>query len=209
MISDEKISPIRKLIGSAFESPLFYKYSRGLIHFGVNLEPIKKAVALHNEDRVLDVGCGTGDYSIIVDNPKVDYLGIDASEKYIEYAKRACGNSHRSFRVLDALKMKFKENEFTKTLYISLMHHLSDKENIKVLSEINRITRDCVVIQDSSAGGWHLLNNLFWKFDRGRFIRTPEQQISLVRNTMDIVSVSNYYANSYIQRSSLIVCRPR
>ena len=195
-------------INRIFEYPYFYKYLRGLLHFGVRLTPIKEALMLQPGDSIIDLGCGTGDYSAIVQTPKCTYLGIDANEGCIKHAKKTYANSYRRFKVLDIRKMRFGYKEFTKAIYLGMLHHLSDEENIAVLSEIKRITKERVIVMDLSPGAWLFLNKMLCKFDRGTFLRTLEEQRTLIGRVMKITSASNYYVRSGSQRYSLIACRP-
>jgi ubiquinone/menaquinone biosynthesis C-methylase UbiE len=197
----------KQIVRKVFSKPFFYRYLRGLIFFGTRTKPIEKALALKSGDTVLDVGCGTGEFSTVVHSDQYRYLGVDMNEDYIVEATKSYGNAYRQFKVLDILKMRFKEKEFEKSLYSGVMHHLSDEENLKVLAEMSRITRDRVVIVDSNPAG-HFINNFLWKNDRGSFIRKIEDQCALVKKVMEITEVSQFYVRSGVQQHSLIVCKP-
>ena len=58
-----------------------------------NKEPLKELVELVESGKVkpckvIDIGCGEGYYSIYLAKKGFDVLGIDISEKAIEYAKQ-------------------------------------------------------------------------------------------------------------------------
>lgn len=200
---------MRFLIDRLFESTFGYRYLRGLFHFGVRLSPLRRALALKSGDRVLDVGCGTGDYSPLVDRPDCTYLGLDFSAAYVDSAQRRYGTPYRRFEVGDIRTMDFAANRFSKALLIGVMHHLTDDENLGVLRILNDVIIDRLVVMDLSPGGWHVVNTVLSRLDRGRYPRNLEAQQQLIGQVMDVEEAGQYFVRSGIQRYSLIVARPR
>lgn len=200
---------MQKLIARISETPFGYRYLRGLIYFGVRRAPLRRALALQAGDRVLDVGCGTGDYAPIVDRADCSYLGLDFAESYLAKARRLYGAPFRRFEVGDIRTMAFASGSFTKALLVGVMHHLTDEENLGVLQALNKVITDRLVVMDLSPGGWHAVNNMLCRLDRGRYPRNLEAQRKLIGQVMDVTSVDQYFVRSGIQRHSLIVARPR
>jgi ubiquinone/menaquinone biosynthesis C-methylase UbiE len=95
---------------------------------------------LKEGEKVLDLGCGNGRWYKIFKEKKVDYFGIDNSEKLIEIAK---GNfPGAKFFVGDALNLPFQDNFFDKVYSIALLHHIPSVEfRTKVLSEAKRVLK--------------------------------------------------------------------
>jgi len=187
-----------------FASAFGYRFVRGLFHFGVRLAPIRKALDLTPGDRVLDVGCGTGDYSGVVDDETCSYTGIDSCKPYIEEAIKNHSRSHRKFVVGDIRVPDYELGGFTKALMLGVMHHLTDEENLEVLRALNKIITDRLVIMDLSPGGWHVVNTMLCRLDRGRYPRRLADQCKLIERVMDISSVSEYFVRSGVQRYALI-----
>lgn len=200
---------MRALIDRLFNSTFGYRYLRGLFHFGVRLNPLRRALALAPGDRVLDVGCGTGDYSPLVDRPDCAYVGLDFTEAYVEKARELYAAPYRQFQVGDIRTMNYPSGAFTKALLVGVMHHLTDAENLALLRALSRVISDRLVIMDLSPGGWHVVNTMLCRFDRGRYPRKLPAQCRLIEQAMDIVSVEEYFVRSGVQRYSLIVARPR
>ncbi len=200
---------MQKLIARITETPFGYRYLRGLIYFGVRLRPLRRALALQAGDRILDVGCGTGDYAPLVDRADCEYVGLDLSEPYIAKARKRQTTPFRRFEVGDIRTMAFAPGSFTKALLIGVMHHLTDDENLGLLHALNRVITDRLVIMDLSPGGWHWVNNVLCSLDRGRYPRSLAEQRKLIEQAMDVSSVDQYFVRSGIQKHSLIVARPR
>ena len=68
--------------------------------------------------RVLDVGCGTGNLSFcLAQNPEIaSVTGIDFSPAYIEHAKRHSDDARLSFQVGDACALPFPDASFDHAL---------------------------------------------------------------------------------------------
>ena len=65
---------------------------------------------LKEGEKILDLGCGNGRWYKIFKEKKVDYFGLDNSEKLIEIAKENFPEA--KFFVGDALNLPFPDNFF-------------------------------------------------------------------------------------------------
>lgn len=113
-------------------------------------------------DKVLDVGCGTGDLTLEAKKlagPTGEVYGTDASPIMIEQAqqKAARTNVNVTFQVGLVEKIDFPENQFDVVLSSLMMHHLPDDLKRAGLTEIFRILKPggrlVIVDMQSTAGG--------------------------------------------------------
>ncbi len=77
-------------------------------------------------ERILDLGCGSGRFFEFLRDKKVDYIGIDNSERLIEIAKKKYPKTR--FQVTDVLNLPFHRNFFDKIYSIAVLHHIPSEE---------------------------------------------------------------------------------
>lgn len=95
---------------------------------------------LKENDKVLDLGCGSGQYFSFFQKQKVQYFGLDFSEKLVEIARKKYPKAQ--FFVGDALNLPFSDNFFDKVIAIAILHHIPSKElRNKFLQEIYRVLK--------------------------------------------------------------------
>ncbi len=100
-------------------------------------------------DRVLEIGAGTGRYSIALAKEGMDVTAVELSESNLAVLRgRSRGIENiRSFRG-DAVDLRrFEDDSFDVTLVLGPMYHLYEKEDIhKAIDEAIRVTRKDGVI---------------------------------------------------------------
>ena len=90
-----------------------------------------------NEERIIDIGCGTGRNMMIEIPGKTHiYHGIDMCEKFVEICKR----QHLNVIKGSIVDIPHEDNSFDYILCIAMFHHLSTVERrMKALYEMKRI----------------------------------------------------------------------
>jgi ubiquinone/menaquinone biosynthesis C-methylase UbiE len=92
---------------------------------------------LDKQDRLLDLGVGTGRFALPLQARGYDVVGIDISEKMLNVG------AFKGFRypiLADACCLPFKDNAFHSTLSVHLLHLLCDW--VDALEEAIRVTRE-------------------------------------------------------------------
>lgn len=158
-------------------------------------------LSLAKDKKVLDIGCGGGQFSTYISGY---YVGFDSQESYIRYA---CRNyPHRKFLVMDARNTGFRNQEFDMVMVFSLMHHLPNEDLKQVLGEIDRVARKDVVFLDLIPQS-DLLSKFFYSLYSGKHLRPLEGQLDMLRERFEVVEYSTF--SSGVNLHSLILCRKK
>ncbi len=118
---------------------------------------------INPNDKVLDLGCGYGRISTRLSDKAHKVVGIDISKDNIDLAKVLCKDSKNcNFYVMDAIDLKFTNNEFDLTICaqngISAFKVAPDK----LLKEAIRVTRKDGIILFSSYSDSFWNDRLEW-----------------------------------------------
>src|SRR5688572_7947915 len=73
-------------------------------------------VGISPRERVLDVGCGTGNLTIALDVAKEHATGVDLSAPYVEFARRRASGAGLAFDVGDALNLPYPDGKFDRSV---------------------------------------------------------------------------------------------
>lgn len=90
--------------------------------------------------RILDVGCGPGQYSLYFYKHGFEVIGVDFSEKMVSIAKTLCDKVE--FYIQDMRNLSFRDNEFDALWVCSSFVHIPTEESMQVLKEFKRILRE-------------------------------------------------------------------
>lgn len=157
--------PVTKTKGRTIPWASFYDTVVWLLSRGKGQalrEATVKLAQIKPGERVLDVGCGTGDLTMaakaLADSTGEVY-GTDASPEMIDLARRKVTRAgiDVTFQVDLIEKITFPDNQFDVVLSSLMMHHLPDDLKREGLAEIYRVLKPggrllIVDIESSSSG---------------------------------------------------------
>ncbi|MFW6148054.1 MAG: class I SAM-dependent methyltransferase [Thermodesulfobacteriota bacterium] len=136
-------------MGYIFEKTLFTLYDawqhspQGMLLDQLSTELIMQLLEPKRGERVLDVGCGTGNHLLLFYRLGLDVTGLDASSYMLDIAQSRLG--HRaSLKGGRAEELPFEDNEFDITTLIFTLEFLDDP--LAALREAGRVTRDRVFV---------------------------------------------------------------
>ena len=129
-----------------------------------------REVPLNKSDKILDVGCNHGDWSIKLAKLEMNVTGIDLISKAIDIAKKNAAKEslNISFKVMKAEDINFNANSFDKIISITVMQHiLNDDLFEKTLHKFNTQLKDNgLLILMESASNKPKPENLHFKRER-------------------------------------------
>lgn len=124
---------------------------------------------------ILDVGCGVARIRKALGN--VDYVGVDHNSRYIDRAKRDYGNDG-SFLVADVCEVsRLTDTQFDRVLLLGVLHHLDDHSSRDVILQARSVLKSdgkLICCDPTFVPHQHPISYCISRFDRGRFVRTPE-----------------------------------
>ncbi len=170
---------------------------------------VTRFLKLSPGDRVLDIGCGPGDWLGYL--PEVDYTGIDFNPEYIEAARERWGGRGRFEVAAVGPELVGRYRDYDVVLGLGVLHHLDDAEAASMLDLAagalkqggRFVTLDGVLTEDQSSWARYMVLR-----DRGRFVRTAEAYERLVRSKFECVEVEVMHRQLRIPYSHLVmVCR--
>ena len=140
-------NPLREFIQARYELPI-----------------LQKMTSIKNPVNVLEIGCGSGYGTSLIQkifNPQ-HITAIDLDEKMIEKAvKRDLKNV--SFKVMDASKLNFKDNQFDAVFDFGIIHHIPNWKDC--IGELKRVLKNNgeIILEDLSIDTFNTLPGRFFK----------------------------------------------
>jgi len=175
----------------ALESAWVYRTAQSLIRGAASYRRLaEEHLRVVPGERVLDIGCGPAE--ILSHLPDIDYLGFDASSRYIEWARNRYGGRGRFLcQTLDQAELEdLGAGSFDLVVAYGLVHHLDDQEARAFFALARSALRPagrlvtidgCFVPEQSKFVRWLL------ERDRGRHVRTPDAYRKLAGSSFGVV----------------------
>jgi ubiquinone/menaquinone biosynthesis C-methylase UbiE len=107
-------------------------------HDALSAQIARLLAPLRGDERVLDVGCGTGALAYALAPLVGEVVGVDSSEEYLAAAREDAADNC-SFVVGDAEALPFDYGDFDLVGCLRVLHHVARPE--LVVAEIVRVTR--------------------------------------------------------------------
>ncbi len=106
-------------------------------------------------DKILDYGCGNGRLLEILKNKKIDYVGVDVSQKLINLAKVKYPGHERSFsKISSPASLAFPDNFFNRIISVAVFHHFPEEYAKEMAKELYRITKPGGIIVITAWNLW-------------------------------------------------------
>jgi SAM-dependent methyltransferase len=207
------MSPADEATGlrSVLRLPAAYRFFHRLVGGDYRAVYVNSYVRPKEGDRVLDVGCGTGE--VLAYLPRVSYVGVDISPEYVAAARRRFGG-RGEFRCGRAGDLTVAEpGTYDLVMANGLLHHLADDEALALfrlahsaLKPAGRlVTFDGCFVDGQSAVARFLLRR-----DRGRFVRRRDEYLALAARVFPHVTAAVRHDLIRLPYTHIILeCSPR
>ncbi|MCK4730457.1 MAG: class I SAM-dependent methyltransferase [Candidatus Aenigmarchaeota archaeon] len=119
---------------TGWSDQIIYKYDQPL-RLRVIKNILNKIQGSIENKKILDVGCGVGDFSIMFAKMSAEVTGIDISEKAVGEAKKKAKGLCCDFKVTSIKNMDFQKS-FDIILSITVLQHIPNKD---LLSSIQKL----------------------------------------------------------------------
>lgn len=158
------------------------------------MEQYSKFCEIIENDTLLDVACGTGEYAIHCAQKIKKVCGVDLSSKMIEVAKKNANSlqlENISFKVQDVMKLPFESNQFSIVNCKSAFHHFDDYgQNIGEMKRCSKMGGR-ISVQDIITYKHPKINDYFERL---------ESLIDISHNkTLSVDFITNLFSDNNIQ----------
>lgn len=179
-------------IRGVLASPAVYRLFTNLIGYdNFHSMYVREYVRPREGDRVLDIGCGLG--SILEYLPQVEYFGFDINQQYIEAAIKRFGNRGTFACKKLSIELIKKFSNYDIVLATGILHHFDDNEAMllfKIAKEALKPGGRLITLDGCYEYGQSWITRFFLSKDRGKYIRTKDEYLSLASGAFEEVKVS-------------------
>jgi SAM-dependent methyltransferase len=177
-----------------WSQPAVYRlFKRIVLPAGVLERLVAEQYTVADGGRVLDLGCGFGDYAKLFAG-RCDYLGIDHNALYIETAKEMNKGSSARFIVADVSDAVVADNgPFDLIMMSGVLHHLASdavRDLARMIAPLLSPTGKFVALEPVFDPDQRLTARLAIAADRGRFARDEEGYRALLETSFKSVESS-------------------
>lgn len=117
-------------------------HRHGIVEYETTMKYIKEYLKKMNNPKIIDIGAGTGKYSVALANEGYDVTAVELVKHNLMTLKAK--NSPVKAYLGNAINLaKFKDNSFDMVFLFGPLYHLISKENkLKALMEAKRIVKE-------------------------------------------------------------------
>lgn len=169
-----------------------------------SIEGAKDKININDYKTVIDIGCGTGAHCSVLKERGFIVTGVDCAVKMLEIGRKKKENKGVDFYLADALEgLHFPDKSFDLSFASYVAHGMVREDRMKLYKEMNRITKEKVIIQDYNKNRSIMTSIIEWMEggDYFNFIQHAQNEMEEVFQTVEIVDVGI--------RAAWYICTPK
>lgn len=169
---------------------LFFNFQ--VAYYTKILGRVKTEFDITDYDTVLDVGCGTGALSHILDDNGLKVTGVDTSQGMLNQANKKLKNKDiELIRIVPGEKLPFPDNSFDIAISTYVAHGLKPKDRIEFYKEMKRVSKEYIVLHDYNETRGLLTTIIEWleKGDYFNFIKVAKDELGEIFEEFSVVDV--------------------
>jgi len=103
------------------------------------IKTIESMINQNKNGKALDVGCGSGEFTVLLKKYFNEVVGIDYSDEMIEVAKKYDVKNEVNFKYGDCTKIEYPDNTFDYLFALGLLDYVNDLD--AVILELKRVLK--------------------------------------------------------------------
>lgn len=179
---------------------LFFQYQKKK-YFNI-IEKYDLGFDFSKYETAIDFGCGTGALCGALSKKGLIVTGVDTSEKMIQISKAKNKNEKCTFiKINEEYPLEFDDRSFDISFASYVAHGLRKNQRLGMYNEMNRVSKEFVIIYDYNKKRSLLTNIVEWAEggDYFNFIKEVEKELNEIFGQIKTINVD--------KRAALYICR--
>lgn len=174
---------------------LFYNSQKK--NYKITIDNMHKELNLKEYENIIDVGCGTGAFSSVLNKEGLRVTGIEPAMRMLRIGMKKAENQEINFvQCGTCSKLPFEDKSYDLSIASYVAHGLKPKERKQLFLEMGRLTKHYVIIHDYNNKRGFFTNIIEW-LERGdyfNFIKVVQTELNEHFKTVKVINVKKQAA---------------
>jgi len=154
---------------------------------------------LGNKRKILEIGCSLGVVAKeFIEQPSVQYLGIDIDQNAINYCSMNLSRSHMRFENISLRDLVAKGEKFDYVIFANILHHVDDVLAIELMGDSKELLQNggriLFMEPDTLHGDENFLMRQLYKLERGEYRRPLKNLTGMISDAkLEIIEAKSSY----------------
>ena len=180
---------------------LFYKSQKK--NYKIVIDKMRTYLDLNEYKSIVDIGCGTGALCSVLNNEGLAVTGVEPAIKMLKIGMNKKENRNVNFiECTTCSKLPLEDKSFDLSITSFVAHGLHIEERVQLYKEMNRLTKEFVIIHDYN-GNRNIFTNIIEWLEGGdyfNFIKVVETELNKYFKSVKTVNIK--------KRAAWYICEP-